>query len=790
MPRSSIVFGEWSRPGSVERSLEMEGSSTRQLGGLRWFHRRELGESVKPSPESGRQEGVVAALEAIAYLLQSEASPSPLLAKLAEHAGRAMGADLVVIRRFQPEHQSLVTEAVAGIDSEGVAGLRGAVVTAPAGFAEIAPGTFAVVDLAGDLPSAYLGRTEAGELAELGIRQVLVLPLCIRGVVVGRAEFGRCSELPFPLERRAIARLLSPLLAEVLLTIAGFEEQRAIKKLRARAIVVDATDPAGALEEALNRIGQAAHTLVPTAQVLSLRWDPDRARFEPVGLAGGSPYVLDAWRRAALQPDTVPVFQDVAQAFEPVPLREEDVQQLLGMASVTELGTRAAMLVPLRDAEGRLLGVLVMLVALKERGIGPDDTAALGELARASTPVLTLTALTETLRREVERRRWFEGLLGALLTIEDEAALVRTACASLRSAVEAPVCLLGMVVEDKQRIAWHGWAGGQPIEPLTTPIGEDVASRALRQQAPLDRVRQVDERWLPPELGLPMLRSGFAVPVVVNGRVAAVLVLGNTVEETVQESDRDMALGVARWVGLVLARLQQVWLARDAGERRASLLGELLARQETERKQLVDVVHNVTLQGLASSLYRIELAARRADHQPLEATVEELRQIRDLLAQQIAELRESVFRLRPATLDHLGLEAAVREYLHHLRLRTTIDTALDTDLPKRLPPDLETTVYRLVCEAIESVRLKSGITRVLVRLRQRQDGAVVVTIADDGRDTRGASDVPASDDASAVDRSLLTLRERVALTGGAMRVAALPSGGTVLQIVLPDPHDT
>jgi signal transduction histidine kinase len=728
----------------------------------------------------------------MAQLLQAGGSTAELLEKLAEQARQAMEADLVVVRRFLPDQQSLLTETIAGVAREQSVGLRGAVVPAPPGFGEVAPGTFAMVDLAGELPGAYLGRTEANELAELGVKHALVLPLCVRGVVVGRLELGRRIDLPFTLEKRAIAPLIACLLAGVLLPPAGPEDECQVRALRARAAVVEAVDLAGNLDQTLARFGEAARGLTSADLVLSLRWQPEAGNFVPVGVAGGAPYLIEMLKSIPFQPAVVPALQLVAQQTEPVIVLSQEATQKLGPALVQQLGARAAMLAPLRDPQGRLQGALIVLATRAGVEFDRHDVVALAELARASGPALALAAKAETLHRELDRLQLIEGLARNLATAEDEVAVTRYICEFLRSSLDTSACCLGVLVDGQSSLAWYGWSSGQPLGPVTTRLGDDAASRALRIQGPVRLTqREAPEpgRWLPSALGLPPGQSALIVPAMANGRLVGVLALQSPVPDAYRPSDEALAAEAASWAAQAIARLQQLRMAREAGERRASLLGQLLARQEAERKRLVDAVHNATLQGLASCLYRVELTARRADQQPIETTVAELHHIRDLLAQQVAELREIVFRLRPATLDHLGLEAALREYLLYLKQQAKVEAALDAELPERLPPELETTVYRVVQEAIDTVRLKAGITRALVRIRQRPDGTVVVTIADDGKDYGVQREPAEGEEKRPGDLSLLALRERIALAGGAVRFAGLPQGGAVMQIVLPRPGD-
>lgn len=765
----------------------MDATDNRQGTGRGWFRRRGTAEPVASPPDGASLRGALPALEAMTQLLQTREATPELIEQLAEQARLAMDADVVLVRRLLRAQHSLLTETAVGVVPVQLAGLRGAVVPAPPGFEEVVPGTFAMVDLSGEVPGAYLGRTDANELAELGIEHVLVLPLSVRGTVVGRLDFGRRVALPFTLEKRAVAPVIAYLIADALAGARGIEGERQAKALRARAAAVESVDPSGGVEETVVRLGEIARALTSADLVLVLRWQPEAGAFVPVGLAGGAPYLLEAVRAVPLRPAVVPALQIVAQHLEPVVVPSDDIVHALGPGLVQQFGVRSAVLTPLRDAQGRLHGALLALATGVEAQLGQEEVAVLGELARASAHALSLAAQLDELRAALERRQLVEELARRLVMAADEAEVVRRACEGLHALLDTSTCLLGVVGEVRDRIVWYGRAAGSAVGPVDGRLGDDAVGRAVRAQVPI-RLTQPDtldvSRWLPAELSVPSAQSALVVPVTTDGRTLGVLVLASAQPDAYRPAHEKLALDVAGWIAQALAQLQSLRTAREAGERRASLLGQLLSRQEAERKRLVDAVHNRTLQGLATCLYRLELTARRAEQQPIETTVSELHQVRDLLAQQVAELRETVFRLRPATLDHLGLEAALREYLHHLKRVAGVEAALDSELPERLPPELETTVYRIVQEAIDTVRLKAGITRALVRIRQRPDRMVVVTIADDGRED-GAERAVAGDERRTPDLGLLALRERIALAGGAMRFIGLPQGGTVMQIMLP-----
>jgi signal transduction histidine kinase len=149
---------------------------------------------------------------------------------------------------------------------------------------------------------------------------------------------------------------------------------------------------------------------------------------------------------------------------------------------------------------------------------------------------------------------------------------------------------------------------------------------------------------------------------------------------------------------------------------------------------------------------------------------------------EIANLRALITELRPAALDQLGLLPALSSLLQRTESTTGLEIESELRLGEgdaRLPGELETTVYRLVQEALTNVARHADARRVTVRVRD--DGAQLdVLVADDGRG------MPATGGAGG-GFGLVGMRERVELAGGEITVTSGESGGTVVRARLPVP---
>jgi signal transduction histidine kinase len=140
--------------------------------------------------------------------------------------------------------------------------------------------------------------------------------------------------------------------------------------------------------------------------------------------------------------------------------------------------------------------------------------------------------------------------------------------------------------------------------------------------------------------------------------------------------------------------------------------------------------------------------------------------------------------LRPAALDGVGLLTAVRRYTEDWsqRYRIEVDVhgiGLDS---ARLPPHLETTLYRVVQEAMTNVLKHAQAGRVGLILERRR-AHVLVIVEDDGRgfDADAVLDTPGA----RRGLGLVGMRERVELAGGTLQIESTPGRGTTVFARIP-----
>jgi signal transduction histidine kinase len=240
--------------------------------------------------------------------------------------------------------------------------------------------------------------------------------------------------------------------------------------------------------------------------------------------------------------------------------------------------------------------------------------------------------------------------------------------------------------------------------------------------------------------------------------------------EDLSEADQSLLRQIARQAG---PAVQAVRLTQDLQKSRINLV---TAREE-ERRRLRRDLHDGLGPVLASQGLKMAAASQLLRSDPKQA-----QQLLDDLASQnestVAEVRRLVNDLRPATLDSLGLLAAVSDYaLEFGDLKIKVE-AVNNSLPD-LPAAIEVAAYRIATEAITNVsrHAKANFCKVKMYIENEKVAPYLcLVISDDG------IGMP-------LERSpglgLTSMRERAEEIGGTFATEALPKKGTKISARLP-----
>jgi signal transduction histidine kinase len=206
------------------------------------------------------------------------------------------------------------------------------------------------------------------------------------------------------------------------------------------------------------------------------------------------------------------------------------------------------------------------------------------------------------------------------------------------------------------------------------------------------------------------------------------------------------------------------------------LSGRLLELQDDERRRISRELHDTTAQNLAvlsMSLCAVKDATKILGHKTRSALAECL----SLAEQCSQEIRTLSYLLHPPLLDELGLDSALRSYTAGFERRTAIRIELKMANIGRLPIDVETTLFRIVQEALTNVHRHSGSQKAEIRVI-RDPKEVKLVVSDEGRGVPPRVLELLSDGAN-LGVGIAGMRERASQLGGQLKIASGARGTTI-----------
>jgi signal transduction histidine kinase len=215
-------------------------------------------------------------------------------------------------------------------------------------------------------------------------------------------------------------------------------------------------------------------------------------------------------------------------------------------------------------------------------------------------------------------------------------------------------------------------------------------------------------------------------------------------------------------------------------ENQYKVLQAVYQTQESERKRLAADLHDSVGQVLSTiklNLHRLEKLGTVAP-ETLPSFRELLTHTRELSNQSIVEIRNIIRAISPPILTDFGLAEALGELSRTVERTTGIEVSFNqTGMQKRLPADVELTLYRITQELFNNTIKHAAATRVDITLDKR-DGALSFVFTDDGRGFSTPNDTfPPSQ-----GLGLRNIEHRVWMLKGWVTFQSAPGAGTTVRL--------
>jgi signal transduction histidine kinase len=340
-----------------------------------------------------------------------------------------------------------------------------------------------------------------------------------------------------------------------------------------------------------------------------------------------------------------------------------------------------------------------------------------------------------------------------------------------------------MVIEERGELRVAASSGVDTPRLRIVPI-QGSALGALyfeRRSLSLERPRGQEAAWLH-ELGLEA-RSALVEPLSMDDQGGLVIALRRDGSFRTPEKQALSAFAASVAQRLAVERSVEIERLRYGMEAR-----------EHERTRWAREIHDESIQGIGA--LRLQLANARDLEDP-EALSRAVDVALDGLANEVDGLRHLITELRPAALDDLGLAAALEalarraQAIDGLDVKTEIELGREGDasadpgaVTRRLDAELESTIYRIVQEALTNVSRHAQATSAVVSIKE-QGGLILASVTDDGKGLPDSGRLGPRGDGLEGGFGMSGMRERAELIKGELEFMPAPVVGTTVRLSVP-----
>jgi PAS domain S-box-containing protein len=447
-----------------------------------------------------------------------------------------------------------------------------------------------------------------------------------------------------------------------------------------------------------------------------------------------------------------------------------------------QFSPHSMLLVPLR-VESRVIGTLTLGRDDPGHPYTPDDQALLQELADRAALTIQNAQLFEA---EAQRRQEAETLR--------EATAALTAALDLNQVLNSLLTHLARVItydsasvllregEYLHVVAGQGFPNPEQVLDQYYSVQDDLLFNEIQQTGRLLILAdaQAEPRFVHKE-EVDYIRGWLGVPLRVSDEVIGFLTLDSRQVAAYGQAEAELAQAFANQAAIAIENARLFEQAQGAHERLQALSHRLLEVHEAERRHIAGELHDEIGQLLTGLKFLLEIK-RLLPAEALQARLDKALRLADELTLRLQELSLD---LRPPMLDELGLLPTLAWHFKRYTDQTNIQVDFKYMGPeRRLGPEIETSVYRLVQEALTNVARHAKVSEVSVQVwvdphslrLQIEDRGV-------GFDLKAAL-------AARRSSGLSGMYERAALLGGQLTIVSAPGAGASLMAEFPlsDPY--
>lgn len=313
------------------------------------------------------------------------------------------------------------------------------------------------------------------------------------------------------------------------------------------------------------------------------------------------------------------------------------------------------------------------------------------------------------------------------------------------------------------------------------PLEGSFAGEVIRSGEPAaERFIENDPHWQPAMSE--GIQAVVGVPLKSKDKAQGVMLVMSPRPRPLSRQGVELLLAIGHQIGVAIenARLYEALEEKEA--LRGELLVKVIAAQEDERKRIARELHDELAQTLTALSMSME-AAHEVIPPEMSQVKAQFQRTKALADRTLEQTRKLILDLRPTMLDDLGLVPAIRWFAESRLEPLGVKVDLRVSGPKRrLKPEVETALFRIVQEAINNIAKHAAASQATIQLGF-EDGHVIGVVEDDGQGFDLDEGLHSEDQSRRL--GVLGMRERAALFGGTLNLYSRPGIGTRVIVDFP-----
>ncbi len=273
------------------------------------------------------------------------------------------------------------------------------------------------------------------------------------------------------------------------------------------------------------------------------------------------------------------------------------------------------------------------------------------------------------------------------------------------------------------------------------------------------------------------IRSGFnslaIIPIRHQKKVLGAIHLADARQGCISAALIEFIETMAPLIGETVHRFNLEDELKKSAQRLHLLSAQLLTAQENERKRIARELHDSIGQSLAAIKFVLEKKISQLNSTAHYPGIK-LEDIVPMIQNTMEEIRRISMDLWPSILDDLGLLSGINYFCRHFsEIYSTIKIVKELSVAEEaIPSPLKIVIYRILQEALNNIAKYSQADEVLISL-QKKNSHLELTITDNG--------IGFDHQSFSKGMGLISMKERVELSGGNFTFTSLPGQGTTVK---------